>query len=100
MKISRNFFQRKNIYKETWISPDGTSRNQIDHIMIDKRHSSDIVNVRCCGGADCDSDHFLFRIRYKQKLSRKKGKQGEKRVRYEIQKFKEEGERREGRNTE
>jgi hypothetical protein len=58
--------------------------------MIDKRHSSDKVNVRSCRGADCDSDHFLVRIRYKQKLSRKKGKQGEKRVRYEIQKFKEE----------
>jgi hypothetical protein len=24
MKISSTFFQRKNIYKETWISQDGT----------------------------------------------------------------------------
>jgi hypothetical protein len=74
MKISSTFFQRKNIQRETWISPDGTRRNQIDHVMIDRRHSFDIVNVRSCRGADCDSDHFLFRIRYKQKLSRKKGK--------------------------
>jgi hypothetical protein len=84
MKINSTFFQRKKIYKETWTSPDGASRNQIDHVMIYKRHSSDTVNVRICRGADCDSSHFLVRIRYKQKLSRKKGKQGEKRVRYET----------------
>jgi hypothetical protein len=36
MKISSTFFQRKNIYTKRRISPDGTSRNQIDHVMIYK----------------------------------------------------------------
>jgi hypothetical protein len=69
---------------------DITRWNQMDHVMIDKRHSSDTVNVRRCRGAVCGSDHFLVRIGYKQKFSRKTGKQRENRVRYEIQKFKEE----------
>jgi hypothetical protein len=54
----------------------------------------DITDAKSCRGAGCDLDHFLVRIKYKQRLSSKKWKPGGKRERYAINKFKEE-ERRE-----
>jgi hypothetical protein len=47
MVISSVRFPHKDIHKETWISPDGHTRNQIDHVIIDARHASDIIDVRC-----------------------------------------------------
>jgi len=49
-----------NIHKYTWTSPDGKTHNQIDHIlMIDRRWHSNIPDVRCFRGADCDTNHYL-----------------------------------------
>ena len=69
MTISSTKFPHKNIHKATWISPDGATRNQIDHVLIDRRHGSDIQNVRSYRGADADSDHLLVKIKYKQRIS-------------------------------
>jgi hypothetical protein len=35
MAISSTFFQHKTIHKETWRSPDETTSNHIDHVIID-----------------------------------------------------------------
>jgi hypothetical protein len=46
MVISSMRFPHKGIHKETWISPDGHTENQIDHVLIDARHASDIIDVK------------------------------------------------------
>jgi hypothetical protein len=68
MAISNTLFQHKRIHKEAWRSPDETT-NQTDHMMIDSHHTTDILDVKSCRRADCDSDHFMVKIKYRQRTS-------------------------------
>jgi hypothetical protein len=43
--------------------------NQIDHILIDKRQHSSILDVRSLGGDDCDTDHYLVAAKIKERLA-------------------------------
>ena len=47
------------IHKYTLTSPDGITHNQIDHVLVDKRRQSSMIDVRSLRGADCDTDHYL-----------------------------------------
>jgi endonuclease/exonuclease/phosphatase family metal-dependent hydrolase len=38
-------FPQCDIHKHTWTSPDGVTHNQIDHVLIDKRRHSSILDV-------------------------------------------------------
>lgn len=66
MKIMSTHFQRKEIHKGTWLLPGRNESNQIDHVLIEEKHSNLITNVRTYRGADSDSDHFLVGIKIKQ----------------------------------
>jgi hypothetical protein len=35
--VESSLFPHRNVHKFTWISPDGNTHNQIDHILIDRR---------------------------------------------------------------
>jgi hypothetical protein len=35
--VVKSMFPLQNIHKYTWTSPDGKTRNQMDHILIDRR---------------------------------------------------------------
>jgi len=71
LTISSTYFPRKDIHKYTWVSPNGRVHNQIDHILINKRHASCIRKVRTFRGADADSDHYLLFAQFNLRLSTK-----------------------------
>jgi len=69
-------FPHKNIYKGTWMSPDGRYVNQIDHILVSTRFKNCIQDIRTMRGADGDSDHYLVKGKMKvkiKKVTRNKG---------------------------
>jgi Exonuclease III len=65
-------FPHHNIHKYTLTSPDVT-HNRIDHVLVDKRRQSSIIDVRSLRGDDCDTDHCLVVATIRERLSLKKG---------------------------
>jgi hypothetical protein len=43
--VKNTMFPHRNIHKYTWTSPDGNTHNQIDHILIDRRRHSNVLDV-------------------------------------------------------
>ena len=44
--VKSTIFQHKDIHKYTWTSPDDTTRNQMNHILVDRHRHTSIINVR------------------------------------------------------
>jgi endonuclease/exonuclease/phosphatase family metal-dependent hydrolase len=57
-----------NIHKFTWTFPDG----KIDHILMDMRWVSSILDVQSFRTADCDTDHYLVVAKVKERLAMSK----------------------------
>jgi hypothetical protein len=43
--VRSTIFSHCSIHKYTWTSPDGQTHNQIDHVLIDRRWHSSILDV-------------------------------------------------------
>ena len=89
MAITTTMFPHKDIHKYTWTSPDGRTRNQIDHIAVNGIFKRSVQDTRAFRGADVGSDHNLVVGNIRLKLSRVVRKQGETTARkYELSKLK------------
>jgi hypothetical protein len=66
--VKSTMFPHRSIHKYTWTSPDGKTHYQIDHILIDRRRHSSILDVGSFRGADCDSDHYLVVAKVRERL--------------------------------
>jgi hypothetical protein len=67
--VTSTMFPHLKIHKYTWTSPPGNTHNQIDHVLIDKRRHSSILDVRSFRGADCDTDHYLVVAAVRERLA-------------------------------
>lgn len=61
--VSSTFFPRKDIHKQTWISPNTVNKSQINYTMTEKGHKSCIKTVRSYVNKD-----FVV-INFPQKIS-------------------------------
>jgi hypothetical protein len=65
------------------LSLHGKVYNQTDHVLIGKRHHSNIVDARSFRGADCDTNYYVMLADVRQGLS--VSKRAEKK--YDMEKF-------------
>ena len=54
----------------TWTSPDGQHRNQIDYILCSQRWRSSIKSAQTRLGTDYGSDHELLIAKFRLKLKK------------------------------
>jgi hypothetical protein len=52
LNVKSTMFAHRNIHKYAWTSPDGKTNNQIDHILVDRRRHSIVLNVPSFRSAD------------------------------------------------
>jgi endonuclease/exonuclease/phosphatase family metal-dependent hydrolase len=69
LRVISTMFPHRNVHKYTWTTPDGKTHNQIDHILVDRRRHSNILDVRSFRAADCDSDHYLVVEKDRERLA-------------------------------
>lgn len=86
--VMSTVFPHKNIHKHTWRTPDGKNANQIDHICVDSRHRSGVMDIRSFRGPCIDSDHYPVVMKYKQRIKVVKIHPSSSRKKWNIEKLK------------
>ena len=77
--VGSTLFKHRDIHKITWVSPDGNTKAQLDHILINNKWRSSLQDVRTYRGAECGGDHNLVVGEIKLKLRKlEKAKQEER----------------------
>ncbi|VDQ03916.1 unnamed protein product [Trichobilharzia regenti] len=52
-------YEHKDVQKDTWVTPDGRTRNRIDFISISRKWGHSFLDTILRNGADVGSDHYL-----------------------------------------
>ena len=76
LAIGGTLFNHLDIHTLTWRSNDRRTINQIDHLAINGKWRSSLLDVRAHRGADMSSDHYMIiaKIRLKLKAPKKEDK--------------------------
>jgi hypothetical protein len=69
MMVASTLFNHKDLHRMTWRTPDGQTFNQIDHLVIDARHVSNVMDVRAFRGANRNSDHYFLISKIRSRIS-------------------------------
>ena len=80
-------FEHKNVHKYTWTSPDGSTRNHIDHFLITRRWRTSLLDARGYRGADAQWDHMLMIAHIQIKLRAQKKTQQDLKKLYDTDKL-------------
>ena len=67
--VKSTMLPRRNIHKYTWTSTDGKIHTQIDHVLIERRWNSSILDVRSFRVANCDNDHYHVVAKVRKRLA-------------------------------
>ena len=84
--IGGTLFPHKDCHKRRWISPDGSTLNQLDHVSFSKGWRSSLQDVHVMRGADVGSDHHLLMAKVRIKIAKVKNERS-CRVRFEVTKL-------------
>jgi hypothetical protein len=71
------------------MSPDGKIHNQIDHILVDRRRHSSVLDVRSFRPADYDTDHYLVVAKVRERLAVNKQKSQRFYMKFHLKKLNE-----------
>ena len=82
--MGSTFYPLKVIHKSTWRSPDGVTFNQIDHLLMYRRHKFILMDVRSYRGANIDSDHYLVIAVLRAQISNVKKVTGIRTSKYNV----------------
>jgi hypothetical protein len=58
-----------NYYSYTCTYPEGKMHNQTDHVLVDRRQLSNLLDIRSSKGDVCDTDHYLVVAEVKERLA-------------------------------
>jgi hypothetical protein len=88
--VGGGLFLYEDIHKATWKSPNGTHRNQTDHVLRDGRHRSNLLEVQVFRGPNMDSDHYLVIGKMRGRICNANREKHQRSKMYNVQWLKEE----------